>query len=356
MPVTNPDGTYFGGIGPGQSPVATPPAPPQPGPGDGPGAMPPPPVGSPGGAMPTAPQWGQGNPWSPWSQLPGPQQPGFAPPPSSGGGMPAPPGYPGYSDGSSYGGQTTVNPQAGAADYDSVRGFTDQAYEQAMRHIQPQMDQQNRRFDQQLINQGIDPNSAAGQEARAQLDRGQNDLQSKASFDALQFGQNIQNQMFGQDATRAGLAGQMQMGDWANTTARSNLLGNVYGSQLGYLGNIYGADMGYATSLNNNMTQRYLGDQSYNLGMGNLELGRQRQDWGEMMDMERNNQWSSNFNRQGDWRNQDLILSLLGQQIPNQPQGGINPGQAGNPFAPWADWGAGMLDTWGSNVPQGGGG
>jgi hypothetical protein len=115
----------------------------------------------------------------------------------------------------STGGVSSVNPQAGAFDYGGVSDFSDAAWQDSMRYIEPQMDLQNDRFAQELINKGIDPNSEAGQKAFRQKSMGQNDMMSKAAFDSLGFGAGIQNQMFGQDATRSQLSNallQSQMG------------------------------------------------------------------------------------------------------------------------------------------------
>lgn len=317
------------------------------------------------GMTPTAPQLGENNPYSPWKPLTPPPMPVDSKIPGAPGlpRMPGAPGYNPYGDGTQFGGVSTINPNANPADYDSVRGFANSAYDQSMRNLQPQMDQQNRRFDQTLINQGIDPNSKAGQDARAQMDRGQNDLRSKATFDALAFGQGIQNQMFGQDLSRSQLASGMQMGEWGNNTAMNNLLGNTYGNQLGFLGqqggnmaNMYGAQLGLQGNMNNNATSRYNSQLQHSLGMGNLELGRQQQDWSQMMGMEGLNQWNQTYNRQGDWRNQDLTLALMGLNVPQQSQIGTGGGnfQPGG-VDPWSNAAGEWWKAFGPQMTQGGG-
>jgi hypothetical protein len=101
-------------------------------------------------------------------------------------------------------GQVTVaDPNFG-----SMQKYQDAAYDHAMRSLQPSMDQQNRKFHQQLVNQGIDPNSAAGRNAADQLARNQNDARQSALFQAMQFGQGAQQQAFGQGLGVANLAQQ----------------------------------------------------------------------------------------------------------------------------------------------------
>lgn len=182
------------------------------------------------------------NPQSQFQQLPDLASYGSNPYGGGGGGYGR-----GPTGGTSYGGISTVNPQAGPADYENLQQFADAAHEQAMRYINPQMEQQNRNLDQQLINQGIDPRSEYGQFMADQLGRQQSDLLSKTAFDSIGFGQQIQDQYFQQDFARSNLANQMARADWQ--------------TQLGY---------------DNNATNRYLGDQRYNLGLGELDLGRRQ--------------------------------------------------------------------------------
>mgnify|MGYP001815735944 CR=1 FL=1 len=343
----------------------------------GPGPVPPtatpPPVGSPGAPMPgavpptgaPAPQLGQQNPFSPWTPIGQPPAPGTGGVPGmpqlQGPGQLPPPALGQYGPGTQFGGVSTVNPQAQQADYGSVNQFADQAYQQSRRYLDPQQASENRRFDQELINRGIDPNSQAGQLAADQLSRQQNDQNSKAAFDAMQFGQNVQNQMFQQDLARSGLAGQMQLGSWQNNTAMNNTLANIFGTQAGMLGNMnnamasmYGSQLGLQGNINNNRTQQYLGDLGHRLGLGNLELNRQRQDWNEYTDLEGMNQWEANFNRQGDWRNQDLALAMLGMQMPGGgTTGSPQVGGIGDPSAPWAEFIGSQWDAW--NSRNGGG-
>ena len=340
---TSADGSYMPGWGPnGQIPgysnsirdqlgmqLPPPPAGAPMGPQNPNAVMPPPPGMAPG--MP--PKTGSNNPYSPHAPVANVPAPGMP-------GLPGAPNMTGYADGTQFGGQTTVNPQAAPADYNSVRGFADQAYQQSMRNLQPQMDSQNRRFDQQLINQGLDPSSEAGRLAADQLARNQNDLQSKAAFDALQFGQGIQNQMFGQDLQRSQLAGQMQMGDWANNTAMNNIRAGIYGDQLGFKSNANAQEVA-----------KYQSQLAHQLGMGNLDLSRQQQDWNEYNDLEGMNQWQANFNRTGDWRNQDLMLAMMG--MGNQmPGGGVNgnigvgAGASASPAQIWGDTFGQQWDKW----------
>ncbi len=165
-----------------------------------------------------------------------------------------PPQYPGgtpnvdpYDIGSSpdysgfdFEGVSPVNPQADPFDYGQVSDFADAAWEQSMRYLEPQFQTEDRRHEQMLINKGLDPNSEAGMEALRRKEVGQNDLLSKSAFDALGFGTDLQNQMFGQDATRSGFANDMmqalmglgQRGHEFDTTAGLNANQQAFAQML----------------------------------------------------------------------------------------------------------------------------
>jgi len=145
--------------------------------------------------------------------------------------MPGPPTVGGTDPGGTDGGGSQMPPPNGTnpqgpydqwpsaqpspADYQSVQDYADQAHSAARRYLDPQQAQQNRRFDQELINRGIDPNSEAGRLAADQLAREQSDANNAASFSALGFGQGIQQQMFGQNYQNRGMDLQQQAQDWS---------------------------------------------------------------------------------------------------------------------------------------------
>jgi hypothetical protein len=236
----------------------------------------------------------------------------------------------GYDKGTSFGGQGTTGAQAGAADYAGVQGFADKAYEQARRNIDPMQEQQGRRMEQDLINKGIDPSSAQGKAMLDQQNRNFADQNNSAAFGALQFGQGIQNQMFGQNLANTQQAGDMQKASWQNQQNQQNVYGQKYGNELNAgvgWGNI-GAN--YAA----NDTNRYLGDQKYALGQGNLEVGRQQQDFNELMGydaMDYRNQAYNNRNQQ--WQ-REMDQALLTGNPP--PYGGGYTGTQGSSTDPWA--------------------
>ena len=183
-----------------------------------------------------------------------------------------------------YGGQQIAGADPSQADYGSVQQYSDAAYENSRRYLDPQQKMQNQRFDQELINKGIDPNSPQGQQAAQQLSMQQADANNAAAFGAMQFGQGIQNQMAQQEQQKAGLAGQMELGTMQNQLGWGNL-------GLGY-GNL-GAQMG-----------------NLGLGYGNLDVQRGQTDHQQLMDMlgYENTIWQQN-------QQQQLVQDLLFQNM-----------------------------------------
>jgi hypothetical protein len=178
-------------------------------------------------------------------------------------GMPPPPqgnAYTGQyspfqnSDGTPVGGGSMYG-QVSPADYGSVQNYADQAYDNSRRYIDPQQEQETRRLNQSLINKGIDPNSAQGQRMMEEMSMRQGDQNSASAFDALGFGQGIQDQM----------------------------------------------------------AQQALGWGAYGLGRDTLDMHRQGQNFGQMMDLDANEFRNTAYNdSQNQYRDQ-LYLAMYGQ-------------------------------------------
>lgn len=77
--------------------------------------------------------------------------------------------------------------------------YQDASFDQAQRHLRPGQEAQQRRFEQQMVNKGLEPGSQAYNLAQAQMQRGMNDQNNAAAFGAMQFGLGAQQQGFGQD-------------------------------------------------------------------------------------------------------------------------------------------------------------
>lgn len=205
--------------------------------------------------------------FSPFAPTQAPNAPGALPPSAPG----------------TYAGQKTVGASAGPMDYASIQGFSDDALTQARRHIDPAQDQARRRMEQDMINKGVDPRSDAGMAMMDQQSRNFADQDQSALFNALQFGTNIQNQMFGQSMANTQQAGQMQQAEWQRDIAARGQDINKYGM-----------------------------DQNFELGMGNLDVTRQGQDFNQMMGLEANQFRNRAYaDKRSDYQDA-LTMSLMG--------------------------------------------
>jgi hypothetical protein len=160
-----------------------------------------------------------------------------------------------------------------------MQQFGDQAYDYSRRYIDPQQDQDNRRLQQELINKGIDPNSAQGMEMMNQMSMRHGDQNDASAFAAMGFGQGIQNQMFGQQ-----------------------------------------------------------------LGWGGLELGRQQQDFSEIMGYEGIDYRNAQFNEMNNRWDQGLAMQMAGMQPPYGGDGQYS--QGGSSITPWNSYFNEMNNTW----------
>lgn len=284
-------------------------------------------------------------PYSPWGNNPMPVpppsgQPGAAPmnplptpeAPGMGGGGNFSNWRPGASN--EYGGQQIAGATPSQADYGSVQQYADAAHQNAMRYLEPQMEQQNRRMAQNLINQGIDPNSEQGKARMDQMGRQQADAQNAAAFGAMQFGQGIQNQMSQQELANQQLAGQMQLGQWNQMGQAANRdlnwgLGQMQ-NQLGMAGlqnqrdlgiagidaQRYGMDLSHQRGMAGLDNQRYGIDMGHQLGMGQLDLGRQGQEFNQMQQMWQNQFDTTNANNAMSVAEMQIMNSLLNSNAP----------------------------------------
>jgi len=112
---------------------------------------------------------------------------------------------------SGYGGGGQVLGRFGPTDFNqSVQAAQNAAYGQATSRLDPQWQQAEQQQIAQLTAQGLGPNSQAYQTAMANFGRAKTDAYNQANFGAIQAGQDIQQQLFGQAAQQAGFANAAQ--------------------------------------------------------------------------------------------------------------------------------------------------
>lgn len=109
-------------------------------------------------------------------------------------------------------------PQSGVSPFDASSGatgigdfqrFSDNAYNESVRRLDPQFATQQRSFEQDMVNRGIAPGTEAYDAARANFDQSRNDAYAGARAAADQQGLAAQQQSFGQGATNSGLLNQL---------------------------------------------------------------------------------------------------------------------------------------------------
>jgi hypothetical protein len=255
-----------------------------------------------------------------------------------------------------YGGQQIAGAKPSAADYGSVQTYADAAMANANRYLDPEIKAQQLRFNQDLVNKGIDPQSDMGRQMSDNMARQQADAKSGAAFGALGFGQGIQNQMATQGLNQQQLAGDMQKALWQNQLGASgqrldytlgkagiksneaianaqNALGRQGQTNQYNLG-MAGLQNDYALGAGQLGNQRYGMDQDYGLGLGSQDIMRQGQNFDQMLGLEGIDYRNRVFN-EGQQRYQDtLSQALMGfDRAPGASQvdlGGFAQGQLAN--------------------------
>ncbi len=229
----------------------------------------------------------------------------------------------------------------------TMQPYVDQAYQQATRTLDPQWQQQSAAFDQQMVNQGIQPGSAAYNTAKQQFDQSKNDAYSQAQAQAQQQGLAAQNQAFGQGLSQSQLAAQLSQ---ALIGANSQYAGQQLQGNQGIMQALLGGNSGIAQQIIGGNATRGAAEaaagasrgnsmNSYNLGMAQLgEQGRQfdqtfgqnvsQTDFGNLMNLlgmgQGVNQYNNNLLNQDQSRNQSFFGYM--------PSGGAGNIDVQNPY------------------------
>ena len=189
---------------------------------------------------------------------------------------------------------------------DSFQDYQDAAWKQSRRYLDPQQASQDRKFAQTMINKGLAPGSAAYQTAMDNYKRTQNDANAGAAFQAMQFGQNAQNQSFQQGLGASQLA---------NAIARANLQAETARENAALAANTqrYGIDVNAEIAANKLAQQ---GSQFQDT------LGFQQSQWGDQLGLQRDkfgfeqSRWDDQFGLQrdqfGELQNQNTFNNMLG--------------------------------------------
>lgn len=189
----------------------------------------------------------------------------------------------------------------------SMQQYSDAAYNQATRTLDPQWQQQAAAFQQQMVGQGLTPGSQAYDAAYKNFMMGQNDAYSQARDQAMQQGLQAQGQSFQEGLANSTLANEL-------AKAGIGADAQISSAGLGARASMHDADV-------NALTQRMLGLGNLGIQYGNLQNSTNATDFGIL------NGLTGSMNAQGMYNN-----SLPGQQIgnfnslyQNVPRGGPAP-------------------------------
>lgn len=199
----------------------------------------------------------------------------------------------------------------------SMQQYSDAAYHNATRTLDPQWQQNKAAFDQQMVGQGLMPGSDAYNNAYANFQRGQNDAYSQARDQSMQQGLAAQGQAFNQGYQNSSLQNELAK---ANTAANASM----YDALMSSGATTQAAQIGANASMNNNaqdnFTQQLLGlgnlglgagrlNLDSNLGYGQLGLAQNNADFSNMLNL-------ANFDRQGQMYNNALPGMELQNMMP----------------------------------------
>ena len=141
----------------------------------------------------------------------------------------------------------------------------DEFYAEAERSLNPMWETRAREFEQSLIGRGIDPNSEAGQRARADFDRARNDAFNSARNQATQFGAGLQNQRWQQQFAQDQADAQMEMQMLASQAAQMNATNALDFERRRFNEDTRRFDLGFGED-----RRRY--DQGFDFNMGRADM------------------------------------------------------------------------------------
>jgi hypothetical protein len=184
----------------------------------------------------------------------------------------------------------------------SMQQYADAAYKASTRQLDPQWQNQQSTFDQQMVAQGLQPGSQAYDNALQQFSQQKNDAYSQARNQSLQQGLQAQGQAFGQGLSNSQLANEIlkaQIGAKAQLgAAQASAAGNVGAANIN-------ADASMANNTANNYTNQLL-------GLGNLGLGYNNSQISGLNALTGVGQLGVNQQNANTGANQSDISSLLG--------------------------------------------
>lgn len=209
-------------------------------------------------------------------------------------------------------GISPFNASSGATGIGDFQRFSDNAYNESVRRLDPQFEAQQRSFEQDMVNRGISPGTEAYDNARANFEQSRNDAYATARAAADQQGLAAQQQSFGQGLASSTLLNQLLQ-------ARMGANASMYGANAAASASRYGSDQAAQTAANRLGLDREQSDNDFLLRLLGL---------GQTGNAQTNSGINQNNNAQNQWFAQNgSLLGLFG--------GGNAPGSidVSGPFA-----------------------
>lgn len=160
----------------------------------------------------------------------------------------------------------------------SMNNYTDAAYQQAASRLDPQWQQAQAQFDQQMQSQGIQPGSAAYNAAAQQFGQQRNDAYGSARNAAMQQGLQAQGQAFQEGFAGSNLANELAR---AQMGAGASIYGNEIGANASMFDAATSAAAQRAAASSGANASMHNSNNNYSLGLGQLGLAQNAQNFGQ---------------------------------------------------------------------------
>ena len=215
---------------------------------------------------------------------------------------------PGFNGGSP---QAVISPDI----LNSMKGYTDAAYAQSQRTLDPQWQQNSAAFQQRMLGQGLQPGSQAYDNAMRDFSASQNDAYASARNNAMQQGLNAQGQAFNQGLGNATLANNYDIAGIQAAAQRAAASTSAHASMFGAT---TGANASMSNNANDNATSQLLGLGNLGLGYNGQQMQGNQNDFQNMLAM-------LGLGNGMDMSNNGMIGGAAGNLMGQIPGGNPNP-------------------------------
>jgi len=162
----------------------------------------------------------------------------------------------------------------------AMQPYTDAAYQEQTRQLDPQWQQNQAQFNQQMVNQGLAPGSEAYQQAFDNFTRSRDDAYNQARNTAQQQGLAAQAQGFGQGLSQSQLSAQLAQALLGSNTSIANqqlggnasVMNQLLGGNSSLMNALLGGNSGIAQQMIGGQASRDVARTGANASMHNAGL------------------------------------------------------------------------------------